>query len=657
MTLVVFAPAGARVEVPEGTTVLAAARRAGVDLDSVCGGRGVCGRCQVIPTAGAVGPWSATEAAYVARRGPLAAGRRLGCSVAVEADMTIDVPPDSQVHRPVVRKDLAAAALLADLRIDPTVHLAYLEIAIDDGAAVDTVVRDALADRHPHLGPTPLAVLQALPAAVATGAFTVAVRTDGVRPPHLAGVWPGFQDRTFGIAVDVGSTTVAGHLCDLGTGAVLASAGRMNPQIRFGEDLMSRVAYAMQHGAAELTAAIRRALGELAGELLSSVAARADEVLELVVVGNPVMHHLLLGLDPTPLGVAPFTPAVTDPVRVPATSLDLGLGWAEVETGPLLAGHVGADTAAAVLAEGPHRAAGTRVLVDVGTNAEIVVGDRHGLWAASSPTGPAFEGAQLSCGQRATVGAIERVRIDPTTLEPRVKVIGCEPWSDEPGFAEASTGLPIAGVCGSGVVDAIAELFLAGVIDTDGTIDGAAPTRRVVPDGRTFSYVLFERGDTRLCVTQHDVRAIQLAKAALRAGIELLLDEAGRPEVHEVLLAGAFGAHLDPLRTLVLGLVPDVPVDRVRAVGNSAGVGALRALLSRAERAEMTATARQIRKVETALEPRFQEHFVAAMALPHASAPIPHLDAVVSVPERRSVRRPGGAGARARRRGSPRAAD
>jgi uncharacterized 2Fe-2S/4Fe-4S cluster protein (DUF4445 family) len=657
MTLVVFAPAGARVEVPEGTSVLAAARRAGVDLDSVCGGRGVCGRCQVIPTPGAVGPWSATELAYVARRGPLAPGRRLGCAVAVGVDVTIDVPPDSQVHRPVVRKDLDAVPLLRDLRIDPTVHLAYLEVAVDDGTAVDTVVRDALADRHPDLGPTPLAVLLALPAAVATGALTVAVRTDGVRPPHLAAVWPGFQDRALGIAFDVGSTTVAGHLCDLGTGAVLASAGRMNPQIRFGEDLMSRVSYAMQHGPAPLTTAVREALDHLAAALLSGVAARPDEVLEVVVVGNPVMHHLLLGLDPTPLGMAPFTPAVADPVRLPAAALDLGLAWAEVETGPLLAGHVGADTAAAVLAEGPHRAEGTRVLVDVGTNAEIVVGDRHGLWAASSPTGPAFEGAQLSCGQRATVGAIERVRIDPVTLEPRVKVIGCDPWSDEPGFAEASAGVPIAGVCGSGIVDAIAELFLAGVIDADGTIDGTARTPRVVPDGRTFSYVLFERGDVRLCVTQHDVRAIQLAKAALRAGIELLLDEAGRPEVHEVLLAGAFGAHLDPLRTLVLGLVPDVSVARVRAVGNSAGVGALQALLSRTERTEMATTARRIRKVETAIEPRFQEHFVAAMAFPHASAPTPHLDAVVTMPERRSVRRPGGAAARARRRGSPRAAD
>jgi uncharacterized 2Fe-2S/4Fe-4S cluster protein (DUF4445 family) len=420
---------------------------------------------------------------------------------------------------------------------------------------------------------------------------------------------------------------------------------------------MSRVSYAMQHGPAPLTTAVREALDHLAAALLSGVAARPDEVLEVVVVGNPVMHHLLLGLDPTPLGMAPFTPAVADPVRLPAAALDLGLAWAEVETGPLLAGHVGADTAAAVLAEGPHRAEGTRVLVDVGTNAEIVVGDRHGLWAASSPTGPAFEGAQLSCGQRATVGAIERVRIDPVTLEPRVKVIGCDPWSDEPGFAEASAGVPIAGVCGSGIVDAIAELFLAGVIDADGTIDGTARTPRVVPDGRTFSYVLFERGDVRLCVTQHDVRAIQLAKAALRAGIELLLDEAGRPEVHEVLLAGAFGAHLDPLRTLVLGLVPDVSVARVRAVGNSAGVGALQALLSRTERTEMATTARRIRKVETAIEPRFQEHFVAAMAFPHASAPTPHLDAVVTMPERRSVRRPGGAAARARRRGSPRAAD
>ena len=311
--------------------------------------------------------------------------------------------------------------------------------------------------------------------------------------------------------------------------------------------------------------------------------------------------------------------------------------------GPCIAGHVGADTAAAILAEGPHRADAVQLLVDVGTNAEIVLGDRHGVWAASSPTGPAFEGAQLSCGQRATVGAVERVRIDPATLEPRLKVIGGDAWSDEPGFAIVPTG-----VCGSGVVEAIAELFLAGVIDADGTIDGAGAERshRVVPDGRTFAYVLHDGGHDggegqRLLITQHDVRAIQLAKAALRAGIDLLVERAGHPVVTDVRLAGAFGAHLDPLHTMVLGLVPDGPLDGVRSVGNAAGAGAVRALLSAAERADMEAAVRRVTKVETATEPRFQELFVAAMAFPHATAPSPHLATHVALPQRAAPTRRG----------------
>jgi uncharacterized 2Fe-2S/4Fe-4S cluster protein (DUF4445 family) len=492
--------------------------------------------------------------------------------------------------------------------------------ATGDGGPADDATVDALdAD-----------VLRWLHAATAGGRTTAAVRGRAV-----VAVWPGFVDVAAGVAVDVGSTTIAAHLCDLASGDILASAGRMNPQIRFGEDLMSRVSYVMMHpgGDAELTDAVRVALDELVGELCADAALPRDRVLDVVAVGNPIMHHLLLGIDPTPLGTAPFTLATADAVHGRARDVDLDLPFASLYVGPCIAGHVGADTAAAMLAEGPHRADRTQLLVDVGTNAEIVLGDRHGVWAASSPTGPAFEGAQLSCGQRATVGAIERVRIDRETLEPRLKVIGCDAWSDEPGFDVAPTGL-----CGSGVVEAIAELFLAGAIDADGSIQAAAGLRtgRIVADGRTFAYVLHEGdGDGgRLVLTQNDVRAIQLAKAALRAGIDLLIERAGHPVVTDVRLAGAFGAHLDPLHTMVLGLVPDGPLEGVRSVGNAAGAGAVRALLSASERAEMERAVGAVTKVETATESRFQELFVAAMAFPHATAPSPHLASRVALPER-----------------------
>ena len=438
----------------------------------------------------------------------------------------------------------------------------------------------------------------------------------------------------------------------------------MNPQIRFGDDLMSRVSYVMMNpgGDEELTAAIRAGLDELIGELLEQVDADRHDVLDVVLVGNPIMHHVVLGIDPTPLGQAPFLLATDAPVTTSAGELGIEAAFAEVHLLPCIAGHVGADTAAAILAEGPHRSGELQLLVDVGTNAEIVFGRRGELYAASSPTGPAFEGAQISAGMRATAGAIERVRIDRTTYEPRVRVIGADAWSDEHDFDERADGLDIAGVCGSGIIEAIAELYLAGVIDVDGTIRGdlaaanGGPTDRVFADGRTYSYRLFGDDDDtaeNVNVTQDDVRAIQLAKAALRAGIDLLVERAGvtdPSEIDSIRIAGAFGAHIDPLYAKVLGLVPDAPVDRVRSVGNAAGVGAIRALVSASQRSEIAAAVRGVEKVETATEPRFQELFVDAMGFPHTSVPTPRLATETTLPERRPPHPDSTAGRRRRNR-------
>jgi uncharacterized 2Fe-2S/4Fe-4S cluster protein (DUF4445 family) len=321
---------------------------------------------------------------------------------------------------------------------------------------------------------------------------------------------------------------------------------------------------------------------------------------------------------------------------------------------PCIAGHVGADTAGVILAEEPHEAEAMTLVVDVGTNAEIVLGDRRRLLAASSPTGPAFEGAQISGGQRAAPGAIERVRIDPATLEPRFRVIGADGWSDEPGFAEAVAETGISGICGSGIIEVVAELFLAGVVTEDGVIDGslAARTPRVVADGRTFGYVLHEGGEggsgPRIVITQNDVRAIQLAKAALYAGVRLLMDKLEIEAVDEIRLAGAFGSQIDPVHAMILGLVPDCDLGRVRSAGNAAGTGALIALLSGAARSEIEGVVRRVEKIETAVEPRFQQHFVEAMAFPHKTAAFPNLASVVALPERRTSA--GDAAARGERR-------
>ncbi|MGZ5345613.1 MAG: ASKHA domain-containing protein, partial [Actinomycetota bacterium] len=457
----------------------------------------------------------------------------------------------------------------------------------------------------------------------------------------IVAVHAGFHDRALGVAFDVGSTTVAGHLCDLETGEVLASAGAMNPQIRFGEDLMSRVSYVMMNPGSEteLTAAIRSCVDGLIRELCESATEDPADVLALTVVGNPIMHHLFLGLDPTELGGAPFALATDEAVHRRARELDLTApnAGARVYLLPCIAGHVGADTAGVILSEAPHEQDVVNLIVDVGTNAEIVLGNRDRLLAASSPTGPAFEGAQISAGQRAAPGAIERVRIDRETLEPRFSVIGVDPWSDEPGFDHDV----ITGICGSGIIEVVAEMFLAGILTSDGVIDGslASRTPRIVEQGRTFGYVLHD-GAPRVVITQMDVRAIQLAKGALYAGCRLLMDHLGIERVDRIRLAGAFGAHIDPVHAMVLGLVPDCDPAHVTSAGNAAGTGARIALLNRAARDEIEAVVRRVEKIETAVEPRFQEHFVGAMGIPHATDPYPRLAAAVDLPAPSAAARP-----------------
>ena len=658
---VIFTPSGRRGQFEPGITVLDAARSLGVDLDSVCGGRGLCGRCQVVPAEGSfpkhgiessdghLTPRGANEEEYDRLRG-LAPGRRLGCFAHIQGDVLVDVPPESQVHRQVVRKGVP----VRDFVIDPVVRLYEVEVERPELAKPggDMARLTAALEREwgVNVVEADLGVIRDLQPALEEGSYRVTVAVhDGAL---LTGIWPGLHDRALGIALDIGSTTIAGHLANLADGEVLASDGVMNPQIRFGEDLMSRVSYAMLHegGAAEMTRVVREAIASLVRGLATHAGVDVEEVLEITIVGNPIMHHLFLGFDPTPLGSAPFALATDRAVRVRARELELPVHeGARVYVLPCIAGHVGADAAGAILAETPYLADEITLLVDVGTNAEIVLGSRDRLLAASSPTGPAFEGAQISSGQRAAPGAIERVRIDRDTLEPRFRVIGSARWSDETGFAASTRRTGVTGICGSGIVEVIAELFLAGVITADGTIDGALASRspRIVPDGRTFSYVLNEGapgvplGDDevgpaspRLLITQNDVRAIQLAKAALYAGARLLMDHLGVETVDRVKLAGAFGSQIDPLHALVLGLVPDAPLDHVGAAGNAAGTGALIALLSGDARREIERVVRTVNKVETAVEPRFQEHFVEAMAIPHASAAPVHLSKSVELPAR-----------------------
>ena len=640
---VVFNPSGKRGRFPLGTNLLAAARTLGVDLDSVCGGRGICGRCRILVHEGEsaaegiqsdalhLSPISEPEKRY-ARSRELGGGQRLSCHATIEGDCIIDVPAESQVHRQVIRK----AHQSRDIELDPIIHLHFVEIEAPRLDRPSGDLQRLLRALEEEWGLADLSVdarlLPELQPCLREGEWKVTVAVREGR--EVMGLWPGLKERVLGLALDIGSTTLAGHLCDLIRGDVLASGGVMNPQIRFGEDLMSRISHAANHPGSdrEMTRVVHEAVDAMLVELTSEVGATPEDVLEIVFVGNPAMHHLFLGLNPVHLGLAPFA-LVTDGA-VSLRAAELGLSThpaARVYALPCIAGHVGADAAGMLLAEAPWQDEGVTLLVDVGTNAEIVLSFSGRLLAASSPTGPAFEGAEISCGQRATAGAIERVRIDPDTLEPRFGVIGCEAWSDAADFGSELGAQGVTGLCGTGIIEAIAELFRVGVIRSDGRIaaDAAERSSRVVREGRTYAYRISD-DPSNMRITQLDIRAIQLAKAALYGGIRLLMEKMGVDRVDRIRLAGAFGNQIDVQYAMMLGMIPDCDLDRVSSAGNAAGTGAVMALLSRKARATIE---EQARRVEKAVEESFQEYFMAALAFPHATDSFPELSKRVVLPE------------------------
>jgi uncharacterized 2Fe-2S/4Fe-4S cluster protein (DUF4445 family) len=653
--LVVFSPSGKRGRIPCSTSVLSAARSLGVDIDSVCGGRAICGRCQVLISEGEfarhnivsraanLSPPGEAEQRFMERRG-LTDDRRLSCQATLQADVLIDVPASSQVHHQVVRKPHEAH----DIDINPVVHPYFVEVEQPDMHAPGgdlQRLQDALkSDWQLEDLDCELHMMQTLQRCLREGNWqvTVAVRNE----EQIVAIWPGLKERVCGVAIDVGSTTIAAHLCDLTSGEVLASAGKMNPQIRFGEDLMSRVSYIMMNadGEVDLIRTVRAAISELIAEVSAQAGIENTDVVEMTVVGNPIMQHLVLGINPVELGTAPFALAIDSAVDVLAADIDVAINpGGHCYALPCIAGHVGADSAGVLLAEAPYDRDEISLIVDVGTNAEIIVGNRDRLLVASSPTGPAFEGAQISSGQRAAPGAIERVRIDRETLEPKFKVIDCDLWSDDPLFLERVSATGITGICGSGIIEVVAEMYLAGIIDQNGKIseDGCSRSPHIIKDGRTFAYILHD-GQLTIRILQSDVRAIQLAKAALYSSARLLMERFGVDKVDRIRLAGAFGSHIDGKYAMVLGLIPDCELEKVSSAGNAAGTGARIALLDRNARPYIEARVREIEKIETAVAEGFQNHFVAAMSIPHETDRFDELVKVVEFPASNEMRPPGG---------------
>ncbi len=650
---IAFMPSGKRGNFLAGTKILDAARELGVDIDSVCGGRALCGRCQVEFVGGEfaklgisskqsnISSRSDAEKKFSTRK-HLGSERRLSCQSKLLGDIVVDVPQESQLHQQLVRKEFEAT----EITINPYVHLHYIELADNCSAKRTNVlnqIKKALKDQWSLTDlnfvvndwKTILPILKE-----GEGKCTVAVRNN----KELIAIFPGFVESCYGAAIDIGSTTIAINLCNLTDGSIESNQGSMNPQIRFGEDLMSRVSYCMQNPGSQekLTQAARTAVNELIHKACNETEISPQQVLEITIVGNPVMHHLFLGFDPVPLGLLPFTLATDKALHLRAEDLGIDINQhAGVYVLPCLAGHVGADAAAVVLTEKPYNQKEINLIVDVGTNAEIFVGNQDKLLAASSPTGPAFEGAQINSGQRAAPGAIERVRINPENFEPKFKVIGSEYWSDEIEFEESIKKIGITGICGSGIIEAVAGMYLAGIISRDGLMNASLVTKteRLIQQGRTFSYFL-HRGTPEVLITQNDIRAIQLAKAALYAGAKLLMDKLGVKKVDKIRLAGAFGSHIDVKYAMILGMIPDCKIDMVTSAGNAASTGARMALLDTASRDEIEREIRKIEKIETAMETKFQEYFVDAMAIPHNIDDFSELSKIVNLPKKTISQKP-----------------
>lgn len=640
---VVFQPSGRRGEIEAGKSVLEAARTLGVGIEAACGGARVCGKCRVIVETGRFEKLNLVSAAdHVSPVGDvekkfltveeLSRGYRLACNAFLYDDLVVTVPEESRSAKQVILekgRERIVEVRPAVKNITVTLPAASLSDFRDDRQRLldalekETGLKNLSVD-YP--------VLKELPQILRDGSWTVTATL--WQEKEVIRVAPGTRKTSLGAAVDVGTTTLAAFLCDLTTGEVLAKASRMNPQIGYGEDVLARISYAASEtdGREKLQASIIEALNALTADMTEKAGFSASDVDEMVLVYNTAMHHLALGLDPRYVGRAPFAPAVSAPLDVKARDLGVNINPSgNVHSLPVEAGFVGADNMAVLLAEEPYNGEKIKLIIDIGTNGEIDLGNKKRLLSTSCATGPALEGAQIAFGMRAAPGAIERVKIDPISREPSYKVIGQDEWYPVPCDRHSTVQKSGAqGICGSGVIDAIAAMHKAGVISQAGRINAKLDTPRVRRgESGKLEYVLAWARETAvgkdIVITQADIRAVQLAKAALYVGAEYLMEKLGVDHVDEVILAGAFGSYIDKESAMAIGMFPDCDLSRVHAVGNAAGDGARIALLNVGKRHEAAKVARRVEFVETAIEPDFQKKFMDAIAIPHAKAKFPHL--------------------------------
>jgi len=637
---VIFQPSGRRGEISEGKTIIEASRELGVGIESVCGGERTCGKCKVklekrfferygiesLPEH--LSRYTEEEGKFI-DEAERAEGYRLACAAQIRGDVLVLVPEESRAGKQIVRKAPTERAI----ELKPTISLYDVELSPptfhDPIGDFDRLQQALTAKYHlPSLDIDYHALLK-LSQVLRQGNWKVTVAI--WMEEEILDIKPGRVADVYGLAIDVGTTTVAGYLCNFRNGEIIATESMMNPQVVYGEDVMSRISYVMTHpedGLEKLYQSIIDGLNRLIKTITEGSNLLPEDILELTVVGNTAMHHLFLKIDPQYLGVAPFSPVIHRSIDIKARDLGLKVHpSANIHILPIEAGFVGADNVGVLIAEEPYHQDEMVLIIDIGTNGELVLGNREKMISASCATGPAFEGAHIKFGMRAAPGAIERVKIDPKTLEVKFKVIGRGKWSTElesPG---------VLGICGSGIIDAIAELYRTGIIDKSGRFKRGISSPRVRINNEKPEFVIASKEETaigrEITITQQDVRNVQLAKAALYTGSKLMMRRLGTKKLDKVILAGAFGSYIDPEQAMVLGMFPDCDLKNVYAVGNAAGDGARIALLNRDKRTEADEIARKVEYVELTIEENFQKEFIEAMHIPHMHDPFPHLKGIV----------------------------
>jgi uncharacterized 2Fe-2S/4Fe-4S cluster protein (DUF4445 family) len=636
---VIFQPSGRRGDVEEGRTLLEASRELGVEIESLCGGKQWCGKCKVKIEEGRfdrlgirsqrshVSEWQPSEEKFIDAR-EKTQGVRLACAAKLRGEVLAFVPEESRAGKQVIRK----TARDIEITQNPSVKLYYVELSkpslTDPLGDLERLTREL--DQTYSLNPPAIdyLALTELPDALRKGDWKVTVAVWNDR--EIIRIYSGRVEESWGVAVDIGTTTVAAYLCSLRTGKVYTTESMMNPQVTHGEDVMSRITHAMTHpdrGLQEMSTLVIEGLNKMIGKACERAGIGPEEILDMTLVGNTAMHHLVLKITPQHIGASPFVPAIHRSMDIKARDLGLEINRsAYVHVLPIEAGFVGADNVGVLICEEPYRKDEIQLVIDIGTNGELVLGNKERLISASCATGPALEGAQITFGMRAAPGAIERIKIDSGTFEVNYKVIGKEAWSRYSGSGK----MEAKGICGSGILDLLGELYRTGVVQKSGAFNRSLkiPRLRDRSDGAPEFVIAWKEETTigkDIVVTQGDIRQIQLAKAAIYAGSKLMLRRFGVDGVDRVVIAGAFGAYVDREEALIIGMLPDISPDKIISVGNAAGDGARIALLNRGKRDEANRIARQVEYMELTIEEGFQDEFVAALHIPHSRDAFPHL--------------------------------